>query len=108
MIVKSRKMEVKMEGKMGRGKKEGPGTLAVEILAARGSQGNPPRKQDWPRSAADGRLEKLNVKAFLVKRNAYLPLGSCLPFGSLQGPFRQENCQKKGGFGRPKGSLFSN
>ena len=60
MIVKSRKMDVKMEGKMGRGKKEGPGTLAVEILAARGSQGNPPRKQDWPRSAAEGRLEKLN------------------------------------------------
>ena len=108
MNVIRRKMDVKMEGKMGRGKKEGPGTLAVEILAARGSQGNPPRKQDWPRSAADGRLEKLNLKAFLVKRNAYLPLGSCLPFGSLQGPFRQENCQKKGRFGRAKRSLFSN
>ena len=60
MVVKSRKMDVKMEGKMGRGKKEGPGTLIVEILAARGSQGDPPRKQDWPRSAAEGRLEKLN------------------------------------------------
>ena len=65
MVVKSRKMDVKMEGKMGRGKKEGPGTLIVEILAPRGSQGDPSRKHLWPRGAAKGGLGRVNLRGFL-------------------------------------------